>query len=95
MTAIVFGYPRFDHGRFLSEDPGFQQDAAWVRVFDADDEDSMFRAYIEGRIKEGEEVTGSVHYHRTYHVDEQAGEMWTIHPESGAALSSGTWEFDD
>lgn len=96
MTAAVYGYKRFDHARFLAQDPGLTQDADWVRIFDKDDEDSIFRTYLDGDILAGEEFPGgTLHFHRTYHVDERAGEAWTINPHSGAALSSGTWHFED
>lgn len=32
---------------------------------------------------------------RVYHVDKRENEVWTLHPETGAALSSHNWEFEE
>lgn len=95
MTALVCFHDEFDHGAFL--DGTYDSDpssADAISVLVANDEDEVFGLWKSGGIERFPVPGEAPRADRLYHVDVRAQEMWTIHPESGAALSSETWEFD-
>lgn len=93
MTALVCFHEQFDHAAFLKGDYDRDPDQAdGYALLVVDDEDQVFALHNGGNLGVNPHMSATRDTDRSYHVDQSTGEMWTLNPDTGAALSSAAWE---